>query len=161
MRPAFDLNATDPSAFQTLLDMLNRAGFLSHSAVARIDLQTWQQTDAVREDTRYISLHWPMDSGFVLRSVRLHPSFDLPHSTSRSSRFRIAAGIRRGSSFDVLGTEFDSRAHDLVEGVARDLVTREAAVPVLSGVAVRVTQVGWPPASVGGLDVEAVFGFQG
>ncbi len=162
MKPAFDLNPTDPSAFATLLDLLNRDAFRTFSVRTRIDLQTWQGSGStLQETTRYLDVHWPVDDGAVLRAVQMHPSFAISRGSQRAWRVRIAVGLKSGSSFDLLGSEYDSRAADLVDGVAFDLVTREERIPTGSGAVIRVRQVGWPAASVAGLSVESHVGYDG
>ena len=162
MKPAFDLNPTDPSAFATLLDLLNRDAFRSFTVSTPIDLQTWQSaTGSTAETTRYVNVDWPIDDGRVLRNARIIPSFSLNRGSQRAWRVKIAVGLKREASFDLFGSEYDSRAADLVNGVPFDLVTREQRVPRDSGVVIRVSQVGWPAASVAGLSVLSQLGFDG
>ena len=124
-----------------------------------------QTQGAAYSRTSYLLATWPIDEGTILRRARLVPGGNLTRLAG-DAYVRVATGLRRRetsglSSFELLGSEFDSREDSLKEMEPIDLVSDETAVASDAGLFVRVIQTGWPAVSLADAFVESTLGYEG
>jgi len=158
VRNPFDLATSDVvRGFPSLTDLLNRPAFLTRPVKTRVGGETYVDTDATV--TSYRNVHWPIETGTLIRYAHLLPSTSLARTIG--TYLAIAVGFKVGDQFEVLGTEYDSRSNELTAGVPFPLLLEETRIPSDTGVVLRVTQYSWPAVYLLESDVETFLGYEG
>lgn len=157
MRQAFLAQTAD-----ALKDELNRPTGRTRSAMVQLSDAVFQATQSTDDPhTCYLDVDWPFENGWTLRFARLIPKATRTQ-VSGAVYGKAVVGVKRGSKFDALGIEYDTRTKAVVDGIPVDLVVSETRIYPGSGVVVRCVQAGGTasPALLTA-SVECFFGFEG
>ena len=158
MKPAFDPG--DPRdgerTFDALVESLNRDSFRTRSVMVPITAYS----DVLLKSTNYFHGRWPIESGEIVRSVRLIPSDD--YDASRYGAYvEVSVGFFGAGTYETIGPVWNSHSNAMIAGKPIVLFSGEESLPVDTGLTVRVVRSGWPSPFIPDATVEFSIGYDG